>query len=593
MLRKVVVTRFYKQGQQLIAVARLVLCVVLPVVSLPAFAAISVNKSTTDLEYGVILLDYFQQDYFSALIEQEYAQAINNTTAKSPRGQVLKGGMMLSYGMADEAKRMFDTLLDSAAPEEVKNRAWFYLAKLFYSKSDVMNARESLAQIRGKMPDDLHTDYHYLATLLNHTGNHLGDSENKFKAVSKENPYFPYLLFNMAILQLKDNKLEAAVGNLEAVTKYSGVSEELSLLSDRARHGLAELALQHGNLMQAWLYLKDIRTTGLYSNRALLSYAWAAINLKQYRQAIPALELLNERSIAIPEVQEAKVLLAHVYEQEGAPRKALKRNLIAEKEFHEGVEMIAEARRVIEKQDVPREFIKNLDAMMDDSDWYSTRPSVDYQKLTPFLIDLMASHPFHETLRELADLYAIEANLKYWSIQANEHLLILENANKKKNFDASVLELVKTSAELNEQFADQNTELRLHSLALNEQDQDRLKALIETTERELKLLDGKVAKLKDYKRPYEQPAYYKKMVAEKHREIERQLAETEKFVQSFETIMRGLVKVELDKHEERMRYYAAQSKLAKARLYDMTLLSLEKAKSTVQDDVGADAQGDE
>ena len=42
-----------------------------------------------------------------------------------------------------------------------------------------------------------------------------------------------------------------------------------------------------------------------------------------------------------------------------------------------------------------------------------------------------------------------------------------------------------------------------------------------------------------------------------------------------------------------MRYYAAQSKLAKARLYDMTLLSLEKAKSTVQDDVGADAQGDE
>ena len=123
MLRKVVVTRFYKPGQQLIAAARLMLCVVFPVVSLPAFAVLSVNKSTTDLEYGVILFDYFQQDYFSALIEQEYAQAINNTTAKSPRGQVLKGGMMLSYGMADEAKRMFDTLLDSAAPEEVKNRA--------------------------------------------------------------------------------------------------------------------------------------------------------------------------------------------------------------------------------------------------------------------------------------------------------------------------------------------------------------------------------------------------------------------------------------------------------------------------------------
>ena len=592
MLHKVVVTLVYRAERQLAAVVRMVLCLALSVVILPASAALSVNKSTTDLEYGAILFDYFQQDYFSALIEQEYAQAINNSTAKSPRGQVLKGGMMLSYGMADEAKRIFETLLDSAASEEVKNRAWFYLAKLFYSKSDLASARESLGQIRGRMPDDLHTDYHYLATLLNHEGNHLGTAENKFKTVSKENPYFPYLLFNLAILQLKDNQLELAVGNLEAVTKYAGVSEELSLLSDRARHGLAELALQHGNLLQAWLYLKDIRTTGLYSNRALLSYAWAAINLKQYQQAIPALELLNERSIAIPEVQEAKVLLAHVYEQEGAPRKALKRNLIAEKEFHEGVQMIAEARKVIEKQDVPREFITNLDAMMDDSDWYSTRPSVDYKKLTPFLIDLMASHPFHETLRELADLYAIEANLKYWSLQANEHLLILENANKKKNFDTSIQELIKTSAILNEQFADQNTELRLHSLALNEADQDRLTALIETTERELNLLSGRVNKFKDYKKPYEQPEYYKKMVAEKHREIERQLAETGKFVQSFETIMRGLVKVELDKHEERMRYYAAQSKLAKARLYDMTLLSLEKAKSTVQEEVGADAQGD-
>lgn len=592
MLHKVVVTPVKRSGQGLKAAAGFVLSLVLSVTGQSTFAALSVNKSTGDLEYGAILFDYFQQDYFSALIEQEYAEAINNAKAKSPRGQVLKGGMMLSYGMADEAKRLFETLLDSNASEEVKNRAWFYLAKLFYSKSDATSARESLSQIRGKMPDDLHTDYHYLATLLNHDGDHLGTTENKFKTVSKENPYFPYLLFNLAILQLKDNQLELAVNNLEAVTKYASVSEELSLLSDRARHGLAELALQHGNLMQAWLYLKDIRTTGLYSNRALLSYAWAAINLKQYQQAIPALELLNERSIAIPEVQEAKVLLAHVYEQEGAPRKALKRNLIAEKEFHEGVQMIEEARRVIERQDVPREFITNLDAMMDDSDWYSTRPSVDYKKLTPFLIDLMASHPFHETLRELADLYAIEENLKYWSLQAQEHLLILENANKKKNFDDSVLDLIKTSAALNEQFADQNTELRLHSLALNEADQDRLKALIETTERELKLLGGKIDKFKDYKKPYEQPEYYKKMVAEKHREIERQLAETGKFVQGFETIMRGLVKVELDKHEERMRYYAAQSKLAKARLYDMTLLSLEKAKSTVQE-VGADAQGEE
>lgn len=558
----------------------------------PAAAGVSNTESTADLEYGVILFDYFQQDYFSALIEQSYAQAINNPISQSPSGQVLKGGMMLSYGMADESKKVFDDLLNTTATEEVKNKAWFYLAKLFYSKSDVTNARHSLNQIKGKIPQELHTDYHYMATLLSQKGEHLSETENNIKAVSKENPYYPYLLFNLAVLQLKEDQLDAAVSNLEAVTQYAGVSDELDLLADRARHGLAELAIKHGHLLQAWNYLKDIRTTGLYSNRALLSYAWAAINLKQFNDAIPALELLNGRSIAIPEVQEAKVLLAHVYEQEGSPRKALKCNLIAEKEFKKGIDMIAEARVVLKKQDVPREFIKNLEALMDDSDWYSTRPSVDYNKLTPFLIDLMASHPFQETMRELADLYAIEENLTYWSLQAEQHQLILANANKKKTFDDSVFSLVSKSEELKEAFAEQNSEYRLHALALSEAEQERLSALMETTDQELKQLDGKVEKLKDYKKPYQQPASYQQMVADKHVQIKRKLAETEQFIASFESIMRRLVNSELSKHEERMRYYAAQSKLAKARLYDMTLMSLEKAKSDVKENTSAPARGD-
>jgi hypothetical protein len=71
-------------------------------------------------------------------------------------------------------------------------------------------------------------------------------------------------------------------------------------------------------------------------------------------------------------------------------------------------------------------------------------------------------------------------------------------------------------------------------------------------------------------------------VVDKHEEIKSKLKETEKYIVGFEKIMRGLVRVELNKHEERMQYYSAQSRLAKARLYDMTLLSLEKEESATQ-----------
>jgi hypothetical protein len=554
-----------------------------------ARAEIVNNFSTHDLEYGVVLFDYFQQDYFSALIEQEYAQTIGNPIALSDEGQVMKGGMMLSYGMGDNAKKIFDDLLEQSVPVPVKNRAWFYLAELFYSKSDLVNARAALARISGELPKDLYTDYHYLETLVNQSGIRLTSEDQKLNHVTKDNPHYPYLLFNLAIFQLKNSELDQAVENLEKVTTYAGISEELSLLADRARHGLAELAIKHGKLVNAWNYLKEIRTTGFYSNRALLSYAWAAINLKQFNQAIPALEILNNRSITIPEVQEGKVLLAHLYEQEGSPRKALKCNILSEKEFHQGIEMINAARQVIKKQDVPREFIENLHAMMDDTDWYHTKPTVNYHKLTPFLIDLMASHPFNETLRELADLYSIEANLEYWLIQAEEHRLILENAGKKQFLKDPVADIVSKTQMVKDTLVDQTAEYRLHSLALPEKDQARMSVLVQTTEDELELLDARINKLANYKQPYQQPGDYRALVLQKHSEIEYQLVQTRRYINSVEVIMRQLVAQELSKHEERMRYYAAQSKLAKARLYDMTLLSLEKAKSSGKNEEDASA----
>jgi hypothetical protein len=562
-------------------------CLIAPSANAQVKQFISDNKSTQDLEYGLVLFDYFQKNYFEALIEQEYAQSIDNSIAKGSTGQILKGGMMLSYGMPDASKKIFENLLQSQAAEEIRNKAWFYLAKMLYAKSDIANARDALNRIQGKVPDEIYTEYNYLVLLIakgNLQGGTALVSEDILKSAQKNTPYYPYLLFNTAIMQLRNNQLKDAVKNLEAVTELSGKSEELSVLADRARHGLAELAIKYNRLDEAWNYLKPIRTNGLYSNRALLSYAWAAINLKRFNDAIPALEMLNSRSIAIPEVQESIVLVAHVYEQEGLLKKALQANVNAEKNYQKGVEMLTEARAIIDKQDVPREFISNIEAMIDDSDWFNTKPSVDYKKLTPFLIDLMAGYQFRETLDELADLYAMEANLEYWSLQAEQHALILKNA-REKTYDNSIKELIDRGLVLKDQLAEKNAELKLYTLSLSEREQDRLNALSQSTDVELGFLNDKIEKLQLYKMPYKQPVEYDRMVADHHAMIKQRLVEIRQFINRFEQIMRNLVKAELDEHEKRMKFYAAQSKLAKARLYDLMLLNLERPKTTTNSKV--------
>ncbi len=541
-------------------------------------------KTRADLEYGIVLFEFFQKRHFQTLVESAYATEIENTIALTDDGKLLEGGVLLSYGMADEAQSVFEVLLQENAPELVRNRAWYYLARFYYNKSDLANAERAIAFIQGQMPVDLVFDYYYLSTLVKTRSKQLLSKEG-FDSSIINSPEYPYLLFNLAIGQLKQGKLVKAVENLELVKSYQGLDEEYLVLGDRAKLGLAQIAMQKGLFDQAWVYLTQIRTTGLYSNRALLNYAWAAIKVKRFPDAIAALKLLNERNIASPEVQEAKVLLAHLYEQEGSPRKALKANLLAIKEFKTGVAMVDEARRIIDKKDVPEEFITNLDAIVDDTDWHSSAPSVDYKNLTPFLIDLMSSNPFNETLKELADLYYLRENLQYWLFQAREHLVIIESATKKA-FDEKSRELLTESQQFNELLLEKKSELNLLNLTLNEEDQERMDILLASTSEALEVLDEKVGLFATLEDVYTLPSSYRSDVTRLHRRIKMLLQKTELSIVKLEPVMRSLVKAELDKHEERMAYYSAQSRLAKARLYDTTLSTLKDAQKTLQSEQG-------
>jgi len=536
-------------------------------------------QTTEDLEWGTVLFDFYQKNYLSALIEYDYVHAKHNSMAKSQSGRLLKGGMLLSYGMADRSEAIFESLLDDNVSTSVKNSAWYYLANLYYHKADNEKAFNAIQKIQGDVSPQLHTEYHYLATLINSQGKHLGSTEKLLTTLSPTSHYYAYVLFNLSISQLEAGEIEEAIASLNKVASMSlsQTNPELVTLADRARHGLAQITLRQGDVISAWTYLKSITTTGLYSNRALLTYAWTAIKLKQFQQAIPALSILDERSIALPEVQEAKVLLAHLYEQEGSPRKALKSNLLAIEAFTQGLEDLKEARRIISLQNVPKEFVSNFDVIVGKTDWYAMEPTVDYLKLTPFVIDLVASHGFNETLTELSDLYTIQNNLDEWSTQSKEHVLILQNSEK-KSFSNTQKTIIEKSEALKKKLVNQKADLELYALTLNEEDQKRLSALVESTNKELALLDSRILQLKQVKQPYQQPKKYKKILAKNHKKIKQKLKETNQYITMLEPVIRKLINTELDKHENRMRYYLAQSKLAKARLYDTTLMLLDKAK---------------
>lgn len=550
--------------------------------SAPAVVSAPV-QSRADLEYGAVLFEYHQQSYFQGLVEQAYAAAHGNRHAHGHQGQLLKGSMALSYGMPDDAHHIFNTLLDAEPNQEIRNRAWYYLARLYHSRSNHADALGALQRIQGRLPPDLYLDYHYLATLISRNTQDLRDVENALLHMPASSPQYPYLLYNLGISYLRMGNQASAAQNLQAVVNYGVQGEEFMVLADRARHGLARLAMTEQRLGDAWLHLQGIRTEGLYSNRALLGYAWTAIQQEMYQTAIPALQMLNRRSIALPEVQEGKVLLGHVYEQHGSMNRALRSHLSAEQDFLIGLQQVAEAREVIALQDVPVEFITNLEAIVDQSDWFATQPSVDYQRLTPFLVDLMASPAFYQVLRELAELYAIRDNLDFWTSQTDQHELILKTAAEKR-FDDSMKIVIADSEKLHRRLRNQRQELGLVALSLTTRDQSRLQASLENASRELAQLNDTIRNLHKQGEPYRQPAAYPAMVENHHARILEAQKQVATYIARLEPLMRNLVNAELDKHEERMRYYLAQTRLAKARLYDTALFK-------VGPPAGADLEG--
>ena len=546
---------------------------VISCVLLPMLASANTVK---DLKYGTILFDYYQQNYFAALIGYEYAKATNELEKNADEARLLQGGMTLSYGLPDHAQDIFDDLLKNKVDETTANKAWYYLAKLYYQKGQVDAAARNLAHIQGQVPDEIAEEFNYLATLINIQNMHLETVENNLSKVAKNSAYEPYLIFNLAISQLRNNQITDSKRNLNKVIAYAVThkDEEFAVLADRAKQALAHIEIEDKNLLGAWQHLQNVRTTGLYSNRALLSYGWTAIKLKRFPQAVPALKALDRRSISIAEVQEAKVLLAHLYEQQGASRSALKQYLLAEKAFAGGVDSIDKARKVIAGQRIPEEFVVNLEAMMDETDWYGSEPSLDYNKLTPFLIELMSSNPFHSVIKELRDLYALRNNLNYWGRQALEHQLIIQYRQQGLT-SKSIGDFVFKAQGQQERLENEISDLRLHTMTLDVEEQERFTALLESTDQSFTFLEDKLSKIQSIKEPYRQSEKNVRWAKKLHKRIKQKLAVTDGLIKKLEQVMRIVVNAELDNHEERMRYYWAQARLGKARLYDQTLNNIE------------------
>jgi len=368
-----------------------------------------------DLHYGDVLFYYFQGpdrdlDALTRLSAYEHWNLLPHHEADA---QLLFGGLYLDLGLHNEAGARFERLLTPSVPVGVRNRAWFYLAEIWYTRGYLDKAEQALSRIEGRLPVELEAQKtHLLSNALIEQGRY-DDAVRLLESWHGPADWTAYARFNLGIALVREHRLSDADRNLTAVGTLAARSTELTALRDRANLALGYAYLQANEPAQARPALERVRLSGASSNQALLGMGWADAALGDYRGAlVPWLEL-RRRSLMDSAVQESYLAVPYAYGKLGA-------NGEAAENYESALESYVSENRALEGAIGRIEGGKLIEPLLAQQQgaqygWFWQLKSLPDAPESRYLYAILAGHDFQEGLKNYRDLTYMQHTLGDWS----------------------------------------------------------------------------------------------------------------------------------------------------------------------------------
>jgi tetratricopeptide (TPR) repeat protein len=363
--------------------------------------------------YGEVLYNFYQQKYFSALSHLMTAQHFERLGQDTDDAELLRGGLLLSYGQHVEAGEIFEKLIDKGASPAVRDRAWFYLAKIRYQRGYLPESEEALARFGGKLPGDLEDERQILHATLLMDHQQYQQAADLLSAMHGNSDWALYGRYNLGVALIKVGETEKGVLLLEQVGRTPERTEELKSLRDKANLALGFTYLQGGWSDLARTYLERVRLDGLMSNKALLGMGWAYSARDQQENALVYWKELQNRDPLDGAVQESLLAVPYALGKLGAYRQALAK-------YEEAITIYT---REMARLDASIAAIRagKLTALLLQGDpveemgWFWQLQQLPDVPESHYLAQLMAGHDFQEALKNYRDLRFMQARLDLWS----------------------------------------------------------------------------------------------------------------------------------------------------------------------------------
>ena len=386
-----------------------------------ASAGASAPEELKDLHFGEALYYAFQGDWFDAISRLD-TELMQHYRVDEPERDTLHyhvgeaefdvGDFELAYRMHQRAGRAFTAVIEGNVEEPVRNEAIFRLARLYFQKDQPVNAQDAVESISGPVPPEIRDDLDFLRAQIHMANGRFAEAARILRDLQDAKGLEGFTTYNLGIALIKDGKELEGRQYLDRTGQIGGDDELTLAIKDKANLVLGFKLLKEEDFEGAKLVLDRVRLNGPFSNRALLASGWGDAFRGRFEGALVPWSTIVTREVTDASVQEAMLAVPYAYGKLNVNSKAAVMYGSALEKFDTEVDKLGASIRSIREGHFLRALAR--EELKQDADWVVKLRELPQTPETYYLLDLMASHDFQESLKNYLDLEQLRTKLDSW-----------------------------------------------------------------------------------------------------------------------------------------------------------------------------------
>jgi hypothetical protein len=387
----------------------------------PASAGTSAPQVLKDLYFGEALYYAFQEDWFDAIarLDTELTQhhgidepKLDTLYYHINHAEFAVGDFELAYRMHLRAGRAITAVIEGGVEEPVRNEAIFRLAKLYFQKNQPVNALYAVERIQGAVPANIRDDLSFLHAQILMANGRFSEAVQILKDLQDAKSLKGFNTYNLGISLLRDGQKQEGRRYLELTGQIDSNNTLVLAVKDKSNLVLGSKLLDENNYDGAKQMLDRVRLKGPFSNRALLGSGWADAFQDQYDRALVPWSILTTRSVTDHAVQEAMLALPYAYGKLDVHSKAALLYGSALEKFGTEIDKLSASIKSIREGNFLRALVR--EELKQDANWVVKLRKLPQTPETYYLLELMASHDFQQSLKNYLDLAELRKKLEAW-----------------------------------------------------------------------------------------------------------------------------------------------------------------------------------